>query len=222
MAFFDQIFGKRRGSRIYSVMNEDHAELYKIVGRLRSAAGQRCRTHEALAGQHEQCQALIKELVADTVKHFEREEGLMRRYDYPLTRQHAMEHRVLLRTIETFELGLRERGGTITPDDIAYIKDWLTRHIGNADRHLENFLAGCTEKRTEKRGKDMSGGGSHPLSFLFSVNDATPPDAAAVNRSFRAQYDAGLAERSDAWKNDQRSRLSANEQKRQQDSIWYD
>ena len=222
MAFFDRIFGRHRGSQIYSVLNEDHAELYKILSRLRDAAGKRSQTHEELAQQQDECHALISELIADTAKHFEREEGLMRDYDYPLTRQHAKEHLVLLRTVETFEIGLRQRGGTVSLDDIAYLKDWLTRHITNADRHLENFLTGCRDKRTEPRGSSLSGGGSHPLSFLFSVNDAAPPEVAAANRSFRAQYEAGLAERMNARESDQRSRVSSTEQKRQQDSIWYE
>jgi len=220
MAFFDRFFSSSP-SRIYSVMNEDHAELYKIVAHLGDVAGWRCRSEEDRAEQHKLSLELVAKLVAGSVAHFEREEGLMKSYDYPLARQHAKEHVVLLRTLETFQIGLRTGANAIGPDTVAYLKDWLTRHIGNADKHLETFLAGCTDKRTGKR-KDLSSPGSHPLSFLLSVNDAVPPEVAAANRSFRAQYEAGLAERHQAHEDDERFRLSNTEQKRIQDRIWYE
>ncbi|MEI6559543.1 MAG: hemerythrin family protein [Rhodospirillaceae bacterium] len=220
MAFFNRVFGNSC-PRIYSVMNEDHAELYKIVARLRDAGGWRCKTDEDRAEQHRVCLDLVDKLVADSVAHFEREEGLMRRYEYPQLRHHAMEHVVLLRTIENFQIGLRSGDTTINPETLVYLKDWLTRHIGGADKHLETFLAGCTDKRTQKR-KDLSTAGRHPWSFLFKVNDAVPPEVAAANRSFRAQYEAGVEERKQAHEIDRESRLSDAEQKRLQDRIWYE
>ena len=113
MAFFDR-FLSSTNPRIYSVMNEDHAELYKIVGRLRDASGWRCKTEDDRAEQRKLCQELVDKLVADSVAHFEREEGLMRRYEYPQTRQHTKEHVLLLRTIETFQIELRT-GTTTAP-----------------------------------------------------------------------------------------------------------
>ncbi|MEI7607474.1 MAG: hemerythrin family protein [Rhodospirillaceae bacterium] len=222
MAFFDRFFGGgSSGPRIYLVMNEDHAELYKIVAHLSDVAGWRCRTGEDRAEQQKLFRELVGKLVADSVAHFEREEGLMKRYDYPLTRQHVKEHVVLLRTIETFEIGLRDGSTTITRETAAYLKDWLTKHIGNADKHLETFLAGCEDKRTVKR-KDLSTHGHHPLSFLFSVNDSTPPEVTAANRAFRAQYEAGLAERREAHEADKRYRLDDLVDRRLQDRIWYE
>ena len=221
MAFFERFFSNTP-PRIYSVRNEDHVELYKVVARLRDVAGWRCKTEDDRAEQRKLFHELVGKLVADTVAHFEREEGLMRRYEYPQTRQHANEHVILLRTIETFQIGLRTGSTAIAPEAVSYIKDWLTRHIGTSDRTLESFLAGCADKRTTKR-KDLSTAGSHnPLSFLFSVNDAVSPEVAAANRSFRAQYEAGKAEQLEASRADERYRTADAALKRQQDSIWYE
>ena len=220
MAFFDRFFGGSAPT-LYSVMNEDHAELYKIVARLGEVAGWRCRTEEDRAEQHKLNLELVAKLIADSVAHFEREEGLMKNYHYPQARQHASEHGVLLRTIETFQIELRTGTTTITPETVAYLRDWLTRHIGNADKHLETFLAGCVDKRTGKR-KDLSSPGSHPLSFLLSVNDAVPPEVTATNRSFRAQYEAGREERHQAHEAERRYRLEDAVDRRLQDRIWYE
>ena len=220
MAFFDR-FLSNTCPRIYSVMNEDHAELYKIVARLRDVSGWRCKTEDDRAEQRKLCQELVDKLVADSIAHFEREEGLMHRYEYPLTRQHTKEHVLLLRTIETFQIELRTGATAITAETVAYLKDWLTRHIGNSDKHLETFLSRCTDKRTVKR-KDLSTEGHHPLSFLFQVNDAVPPEVAAANRSFRAQYEAGKEERMLAHEADARYRLEEAVDRRLQDRIWYE
>ena len=221
MAFFNRLFGGSTSSRIYSVMNEDHAELYKLVAQLRDVAGWRCKSDEDRAEQHASFLTLVGKLVVDVTAHFEREEGLMKRYDYPLARQHGKEHVVLLRTIETFQIGLRNESPPLTAETVDYLKEWLTRHIGSADRHLETFLAACSDKRTFKR-KDLSTEGWHPLSFLFKVSDSVAPEVAAANRSFRTQYEAGLAEREQSHKADEQARLSDAEQRRLQVSVWYE
>ncbi len=220
MAFFDRVFSNSC-PRIYSIMNEDHAALYKIIASLRDAAGKRCKTEADRAEQRTLGLDLMEKLVAESIAHFEREEGLMARYEYPLGRQHAMEHLVLLRALETVQLEVRNSSEGVTRETVDYLKNWLTRHIGGADKHLETFLSGCSDRRIKKR-KDLSDVGSHPLSFLLTVSDATPAEVVAANRSFRAQYEAGVEERLQAHDDEERFRTSDIERKRLQDRIWYE
>ena len=215
------IFSRPSRSQIYSVLNDDHAKLYNIVSRLKETSGWRCITDDDKIEQRKACQELVDSLVAETIAHFTREEGLMKRYDYPLTKVHAADHMVLLRTIENLQLKLRNGNTSITPETITYIKDWLTGHIRVADHLLENFLAGCKDKRTEKR-KDLSTKGSHPLSFLFSLFDKVSSGVVNANRQRRGEYEVKVFEKKVAKFVERDARSSDEEQRRLQRNVWYD
>ena len=221
MAFYSRLLFGNADSRIYSIMNDDHAALYRVVGELRDVIGRNCKTDDERAINHELCLEIVARLIAESVKHFQREEGLMKRYEYPLSRQHAMEHVVLLRTIESFQLSLRIDKNSFAADAVIYIKDWLTRHIGNADKHLQRFLMDCADKRTGKR-KDLSTEGRHPLSFLWSVSDTVQPEVSAANRSFRAHLEVESDNRRHEREIGEMSRPNDVEQRRQQVSVWYE
>lgn len=215
------MFSRAPTNQIYSVLNDDHAKLYVIVSRLKETSGWRCKTDVDKIEQRKVCQELVDSLVAETVAHFTREEGLMKRYEYPLTRVHAADHMVLLRTIENFQLQLRNGTTSITTETVAYIKDWLTSHIRVADHHLENFLVGCKDKRTVKR-KDLSTKGSHPLSFLFAIFDKVSNSVIIANRQRRGEYEAKTFERKVTHYIEHDTKVSDEEQRRMQRNVWYD
>ncbi len=141
MGFFSRAFCPR----IYSVMNSDHARLYKLIGDLDGAARRHVLTDDDRARRQQEYLDRVDELEAEAIDYFVREEGLMGQYGYPLAEEHANEHSVLIQTIEILHLNLRNGDSDITPDAVVYLKNWLTHHIVYSDRHLEIFLAGRAE-----------------------------------------------------------------------------
>ena len=207
-------------SQIYSVMNDDHAELCRIVEQLRDASKRCAKTEDAKAEVHKVCLGLIDKLIQETTAHFRREEGLMKRYKYKMARQHEMDHLVLLRTIQNMRLGLQNNTTTFSPETVAYIKNWLVRHIAGSDKHLATFLLGCEDKRTIKR-KDLSTKGKHPLSFLFSMFDTVTTDVVSSNRTLGAGNDARKAYQTSRM-HDPAVPNKYMQEKRQQYSVWYE
>ncbi|MBF0561291.1 MAG: hemerythrin family protein [Alphaproteobacteria bacterium] len=220
MAFFNSMFGNIR-PRIYSVLNEDQTELCDLITELCDMAKQRCKTDDERAERYRACLELVDRLVAETEAYFEREEGLMKNYDYPLAREHAMDHLVLLRTIENYQLTLRHDPTAVTTEAVAYFSDWLTRHIGTADKHLETFLSGYIDKRTVQR-RDLSAISRCSLSRLFSLSDTVSPEVAAANRSNHNHYEGRKEDVRLSYDADRRFQNADAEQRRLQDRIWYE
>ena len=219
MAFFSFLFGITN-QHIYSVMNDDYAELCDIVSQLRDAAKHHVSGDEDRDRKQRDCQDLVDTLLTNAQSHFKNEEGLMKNYAYPLTRQHSMDHLVLLRTIETIRLNLR-MGKSIAPDHVTMLRDWLDRHIGGADNDLSAFLASYQDLRDIKR-KDLSDLSRPSLSLAISVNDTVSQDVVGTNRSASSAY----AARCEGWKHKQNSdradRPTDTELRQMQDRIWYE
>lgn len=219
MAFFNLIFGNTY-PHIYSVMNEDYTEVCKIVSRLRDAAKNHCQCDADSVEKQKVCQYLVNSLCDKVRTNFENEEGLMKNYNYPFLRQHAMDHLVLIRTIENIQLSLRN-GAALTLEAILILKEWLVRHIGVADNHLAVFLSSCKDKRTVKR-RDLSARGGYPLALAFSVSDTVSPDVVCANRLDCAAHEERIEDRVQKHDVECDARITDAEQKRMQDRIWYE
>ncbi len=147
MGFFDWIRKPAAPDPIYSVMNEDHVQLYKILGELRQGAVK--RGDDQLTRDHKLRATLeiMQRLIAETKAHFTREEALMVCSGYPEIRDHKRDHLMLLRSIEVYYAKIATGTVPITEEVAQYLKGWLTTHIRHADRLLERFLFSAHKNR---------------------------------------------------------------------------
>lgn len=79
-------------------------------------------------------------LIESTDRHFEYEEALMRHYGYPGLDGHAVEHAKLRRVVDKIRGDIFDGQRSIGIDLMAFLKDWLVSHIGEADRSLGEYL----------------------------------------------------------------------------------
>ncbi|MEI6559115.1 MAG: hemerythrin family protein [Rhodospirillaceae bacterium] len=147
MGLFDWFRKTAVAEPIYSVMNEDHIELYRILGELR-LSGVRS-ADDAAVRERKRAATLdvMQRLIEESRAHFRREEALMARYDYPAARAHKDDHLVLLMSIEVYFAQVAAGSVPATDEVSDYLKTWLTSHIRNADHLLERFLCSALKRR---------------------------------------------------------------------------
>jgi len=219
MAFFSFLFGVTN-QHIFSVMNDDYADMCDAVNLLNNVAKLKGSSDAGREKKQRTCQDLLDTLLAKAQVHFKNEEGLMRNYAYPHTRQHIMDHLVMLRTIESLRLNVRTLK-SIAPDHVSLLKDWLDRHVGGADNELATYLSAYQDSRDIKR-RDLSALSRHSLSLAFTVNDTVSQDVVGTNRSASSAH----AARCESWKQkqdaDRADRATDTELRQMQDRVWYE
>jgi hemerythrin-like metal-binding protein len=131
---------------IYSVMNDDHVELYRLVGDLQKIVARHCNGETERSQQKADVLATVQSLIHKAAEHFNRENALMDRYGYPERREHRSEHGMLLCSVETYHANLAANDQPITKEVVRYLKDWLTSHIRTADHRLDQFLLSAVRK----------------------------------------------------------------------------
>jgi len=135
------ILGNLFRSRLYSVMNDDHAQMFEILAELRKLVDGGDRQGGDEAGQRRHVEEKIKQLIDASLVHFFREEALMKACRYPETARHRMEHLFLIRSVQSFQAGAFRQGQPITLETVRYLRDWVVNHINDTDRKLESYLA---------------------------------------------------------------------------------
>ena len=140
MGFFDWFRKPAVPDAVYSVMNDDHVHLYRILGELRQGTCGRAGRSGSRDDKRDHCLDVVGRLIKDSDEHFQREEALMEAHRYPAIRAHKDEHLMLRRSIQVYHAKLS--AGALPPvEEISqYLKGWLTTHIRSTDRQLERFL----------------------------------------------------------------------------------
>ncbi len=85
---------------------------------------------------------VLKSLVDYTRTHFAAEEAMMRLYNYPDYEQHKKEHNLLVVQVTDVQKQLGEGKMPITQSVMAFLKDWLQKHIQGNDKKYGPFLNG--------------------------------------------------------------------------------
>ena len=116
-------------------IDEQHLVLMDTINQLASA--------ESLNNHH--CVLMIiDELASYASFHFDYEEGLMERCGYPDLANHKKIHRAFVTWVNTlrdnyFKFGKRPLGDEV----LAYLRDWLSRHILGEDQRYRPYLSGA-------------------------------------------------------------------------------
>lgn len=83
---------------------------------------------------------ILRELAAYSDYHFETEENLMERYDYPGLEEHRKEHDGFRAKVRGFREDLLQGKATLTEDVIRFMTRWITEHVMDVDKKYGPFL----------------------------------------------------------------------------------
>ncbi|TAL46062.1 MAG: bacteriohemerythrin [Methylovulum sp.] len=113
-------------------IDQQHQKLVQLINGLHN---------HMLAGDASEIMAKVLDRVIQyTGFHFETEEQLMLRYDYPNSETHKHEHSDLVNTAVTLQQKLHSGNAHITMETMHFLQDWLQHHILGSDKMLADFL----------------------------------------------------------------------------------
>lgn len=83
---------------------------------------------------------ILNELTAYTANHFKTEEDLFKKYGYPKTEVHILEHKNLVEKVLQIKGNFESGKVVLTSDVMNFLRDWLTNHISGSDKAYSAFL----------------------------------------------------------------------------------
>lgn len=118
-------------------IDQEHKKLIDILNRLNTSVQEK-KADKSIC-------SIIDELIDYTEYHFETEESLLEKHNYPDLDAHKAEHRKFTRNILEFKQQFSQMKEYAGQQVLDYLKNWLINHILASDKAYEAFLA---EKET--------------------------------------------------------------------------
>ncbi len=117
-----------------SSIDYDHQMLVNITNQLWDLK-QNPRTKNADIGR------ILAQLVDYVKRHFEREEAIFTKSDYPEKREHIAMHRELTKVVEDIAIVFSREPDLLNFDEImAFLKRWLLDHIAKHDMGYREYI----------------------------------------------------------------------------------
>jgi len=115
-------------------IDTQHRRLLDIINKL----------HEAMhmGGKPDALKAVSDELVSYTRYHFGYEEQMLARAGYRGLEEHKRKHRAMVAQVEGFAAEITSGKASVSIKLMAFLKDWLSRHIMETDQQYAGYLAG--------------------------------------------------------------------------------
>lgn len=89
----------------------------------------------------EKIQAILSELQAYTIYHFQYEEALLDRYQYPTLASHHEEHQQFIDTLLEMEIkAIQEDSNDLVLKLIMFVSEWISNHIMITDKKYSKYL----------------------------------------------------------------------------------
>jgi len=118
-----------------TVMDRDHMRLVELLNEAHAALERGAESEAGLA--------LLDGMEAYASKHFDTEDRLMARFEYPDTELHRRQHEFFFAKVRAKRKALSEDDGTPWREEMfRFLSDWLTSHILGEDRLLGDYLRG--------------------------------------------------------------------------------
>jgi len=113
-------------------LDEQHQKLFSLLNTL----------HEAMREGKGQTivQATLRRFAVYTVTHFQAEEELMRKANFPGLAEHHAEHEKYVARLHQFEEDLKAGHNTTSVAVLQFLRDWLAEHILRTDRSYSAYL----------------------------------------------------------------------------------
>lgn len=113
-------------------IDEDHQHLVALVNALHTATSQGCG--QEVVGD------ILKDLMAYTQGHLQREEQIMAQVRFPRLEGHKKGHEQFVRDLEALQHKF-EQGSITTASQLStLLRDWLSLHIRRSDREIRECL----------------------------------------------------------------------------------
>ncbi len=114
------------------LIDSQHKQLIRMINELYTAFKSIDR-QEAIA-------AIIIELKAYTVFHFQTEERLFAEFNYPHTEEHKKEHQMFVDKVLDFESKFKEMKPILIFEIMTFLRQWLVHHILEEDMKYVTYL----------------------------------------------------------------------------------
>jgi len=114
------------------LIDEDHQKLFDLLNQLFESM-KKGKGKEVING-------IISELERYTVFHFGREESYFRITNYPLAPQHIEQHLYFKLKVAELKKDVASNKGTVAPDALGFLSDWLRNHILKSDKAYEEHF----------------------------------------------------------------------------------
>jgi hemerythrin-like metal-binding protein len=118
-----------------AILDNDHKRLIELINELHDAM---------LAGRGKEALSKILDgLIAYTIEHFRREEGMLVNAEYPDLSAHRKEHEKLTQQVRDIQKKYLEgKSLMISMEVMTFLKDWLANHIQGTDKKYSVHLNG--------------------------------------------------------------------------------
>lgn len=113
-------------------IDEDHQKLFDLINQLFDSMT-KGRGKEIIND-------IISELEKYVVFHFGREEMYFRVTNYPFASQHIKEHQYFKQKVVELKKDIASDKGTVAPDVLGFLSDWLKNHITKSDKAYEDHF----------------------------------------------------------------------------------
>ena len=124
-------------SEKYSVHNflldAQHKKLVSIINRLYSAIREG-KAKNVL-------EITLDDLITYTRDHFNTEERMMLKANYPEYKEHKIEHQKLTDKVIEFQKSFKKGESLISTNLMTFLKDWLINHIEGTDKKYKDQLS---------------------------------------------------------------------------------
>ena len=122
------------------MIDSDHKHLVSLVNELHDAV-RAARGKEVLGH-------VLDGLITYTKTHFAREEAEMAKFKYPQAADHIKEHTTLAKQV--IDVQAKYKAGNtavLSMEVMAFLRDWLLKHIQGSDKALGTFLTAQKNKK---------------------------------------------------------------------------
>ena len=113
-------------------LDEQHRQILEMINELHRRV--------ANGASQEELERLLDAIVQHIRDHFESEEKTLQEHDYPELEEHRQIHARLTRQILDYQKRVKQEKNIISYDLLAFLKDWLTKHICLIDKKYASFL----------------------------------------------------------------------------------
>ena len=114
------------------LIDEQHQELFQLVGRLRQQV--------QVSAERGEIEHLLEDLVTCSERHFATEEAHMAQVGYPDLTQHVAEHTSMLGSLHELLGKFRESHQAMAMMVPTFMEGWLKHHISDGDFGFVTFL----------------------------------------------------------------------------------
>jgi len=115
-----------------TVLDDDHKRLINLINQLQTAA--------LYHTSDEYLKETFDALIDYTKFHFQREEALLEKHDFPGLEAHKLQHQAMIDEVESFVTDYQQNTDVTIAKTISYLKTWLINHINGTDKEYTGYL----------------------------------------------------------------------------------